>query len=121
MAVHSDLTFITNENGQNLLERFKVLIKDTECFDVLVGYFYTSGFHALYQAPEKNKQAFTFATTKEDVELKTGKPNPLKVLVLLQNNVPDEFLEGHIAESAAHTSGPREVILSEYLIGGAEQ
>ena len=56
MAVHSDLTFITNENGQNLLERFKVLIKDTEFFDVLVGYFYTSGFHALYQALEKTRK-----------------------------------------------------------------
>lgn len=56
MATHSDLTFITNENGQNLLERFKVLIKDTECFDVLVGYFYTSGFHALYQALGKTRK-----------------------------------------------------------------
>jgi len=27
--MNSDLTFITNEKGQNLLERFKVLIKDT--------------------------------------------------------------------------------------------
>ena len=136
-----------------------------------------------YDKLEKNKQAFTFATTEEDVELKakrggsdstlqvlkilkavrdfrqyteaqeaylkrvmnrleegalpkqtaktvlkalekelkTGKPNPLKVLAVLQNNVPDEFLESHIAESAAHTAGPREVILSEYLIGGSEQ
>ena len=56
MATHSDLTFITNENGQNLLERFKVLIKDTEFFDVLVGYFYTSGFHALYQTLEKTRK-----------------------------------------------------------------
>ena len=54
-------------------------------------------------------------------ELKTGKPNPLKVLALLQNNVPDELLESHLAESAAHVDGPREVILSEYLIGEAEQ
>jgi len=49
-------------------------------------------------------------------ELKQGQPNPLKVLALLQNNIPDELLESHIAESAAHTFGPREVILSEYLI-----
>ena len=54
-------------------------------------------------------------------ESKTGQPNPLKVLALLQNNIPEEFLESHIAESAAHVAGPREVILSEYLIGGAEQ
>jgi len=50
-------------------------------------------------------------------ELKQGQPNPLKALALLQNNIPSEFLESHIAESAAHTFGPREVILSEYLIG----
>lgn len=56
MATHSDLTFITNENGQNLLERFKVLIKDTEFFDVLVGYFYTSGFHAIFKSLEKTKK-----------------------------------------------------------------
>ncbi|MDE0503495.1 MAG: helicase, partial [Candidatus Poribacteria bacterium] len=54
-------------------------------------------------------------------ELKTGQPNPLKVLAVLQNNVPDEFLESHVAESVAHVAGPREVILSEYLIGEAEQ
>jgi hypothetical protein len=50
-------------------------------------------------------------------ELKTGKPNPLRVLALLQNNIPNEFLESHIAESSAQSFGPREVILSEYLIG----
>ena len=56
MATHSDLTFITNEQGQTLLERFKVLIKDTEFFDVLVGYFYTSGFHGLYQSLENTEK-----------------------------------------------------------------
>jgi len=52
----SDLTFITNEENKNLLGRFKVLIKDTELFDVLVGYFYTSGFHALYRSLESTKK-----------------------------------------------------------------
>ncbi len=56
MADHSDLTFITNEKGQSLLERFKVLIKDTEFFDVLVGYFFTSGFHALHKPLERTKK-----------------------------------------------------------------
>ena len=54
--VHTDLTFITNENNRNLLERFKVLIKDTKFFDVLVGYFYTSGFHALYKSLESTEK-----------------------------------------------------------------
>ena len=44
MAQYSDLTFITNEGNKTLLDRFKVLIKDTKYFDVLVGYFRTSGF-----------------------------------------------------------------------------
>jgi superfamily II DNA/RNA helicase len=52
----SDLTFITNEKNRNLLERFKVLIKDTRFFDVLVGYFFTSGFHTLYKSLEKTKK-----------------------------------------------------------------
>ena len=39
-----DLTFITNEEQQNLRDRFEVLIKDTKFFDCLVGYFFTRGF-----------------------------------------------------------------------------
>ena len=42
---------------------------------------------------------------------------PLKMLAVLQKNIPAELLEGHLAESAAKTAGPREVILSEYLVG----
>lgn len=48
----SDLTFITNEENQNLKQRFEVLIRDTKLFDCLVGYFYTSGFHAIYKSLE---------------------------------------------------------------------
>jgi hypothetical protein len=33
-----------------------VLIKDTSLFDCLVGYFYTSGFHALYKSLEKTER-----------------------------------------------------------------
>lgn len=47
-----DLTFITNEGSQNLKKRFEILIKDTKLFDCLVGYFYTSGFHAIYKSLE---------------------------------------------------------------------
>jgi superfamily II DNA or RNA helicase len=44
----TDLSFITNEENQTLKERFRVLIKDTSFFDCLVGYFYASGFYAVY-------------------------------------------------------------------------
>ena len=46
----TDLTFFTNEPGQTLLDRFKATLKDTRFFDVLVGYFRSSGFYQLYQA-----------------------------------------------------------------------
>ena len=52
----SDLTFITNEEQQNLKARFRVLIKDTKFFDCLVGYFYTSGFHAVYKSLENTEK-----------------------------------------------------------------
>src|SRR3989344_155330 len=52
----SDLTFITNEKNQSLQKRFAALIKDTRFFDVLVGYFYVSGFHALYPVLKKTEK-----------------------------------------------------------------
>lgn len=51
--MNTDLTFITNEKSRNLKERFEVLIRHTKFFDCLVGYFFTSGFHAVYKSLEK--------------------------------------------------------------------
>jgi len=51
-----DLTFITNEGGQSLKQRFEVLIKDTKLFDCLVGYFYTSGFYFIYKSLESTEK-----------------------------------------------------------------
>jgi len=47
----TDTTFITNEGEESLRDRFRVLIKDTRFFDVLVGYFY-----ALYKSLEKTEK-----------------------------------------------------------------
>jgi len=44
---HSDSMFFTNEPGKELLDRFKLLIKGFQYFDVLVGYFMSSGFYLL--------------------------------------------------------------------------
>lgn len=43
----TDLTFFTNEPDKTLLDRFKSTLKDTQLFDVLVGYFRASGFYQL--------------------------------------------------------------------------
>ena len=48
-SVLNDLTFFTNEDGQKLEDRFKRTLKDVRYFDILVGYFRTSGFYRLYQ------------------------------------------------------------------------
>lgn len=52
----TDLTFITNEENRTLKDRFNALIKDARFFDVLVGYFYASGFYAIYPALEKSEK-----------------------------------------------------------------
>lgn len=54
--MRTDLTFITNEKGKTLKQRFETLIKDTAFFDCLVGYFYASGFYAIYRSLEKTKK-----------------------------------------------------------------
>jgi len=48
----TDTTFFTNEPRATLLDRFKKTLQTTQYFDVLVGYFRTSGFHRLYGALE---------------------------------------------------------------------
>lgn len=50
--MNNDLTFFTNEEGATLLDRFKKTLKDVSLFDVIVGYFRTSGFFTLYQSFE---------------------------------------------------------------------
>lgn len=46
----SDLTFFTNDKTHTLLDRFKATLVDTRLFDVLVGYFRSSGFYQLYDS-----------------------------------------------------------------------
>jgi superfamily II DNA or RNA helicase len=49
---NSDITFITNEEGQKLRDRFNDLIKHCQAFYSLSGYFYLSGFHQIYKSLE---------------------------------------------------------------------
>lgn len=47
--MHNDLKFFTNEPERDLYTRFSTILKsNTQFFDVLVGYFRTSGFFKLY-------------------------------------------------------------------------
>ncbi len=70
--MNTDLSFITNEKNQSLKERFKVLIKSTAFFDCLVGYFYSSGFHAIcpsLENTEKIRILIGISTSRETFEM----------------------------------------------------
>jgi superfamily II DNA or RNA helicase len=72
MNLDTDLSFITNEKDKNLKDRFSVLIRDTAFFDCLVGYFYSSGFHAVYpslESTEKIRILIGIGTSRETYDL----------------------------------------------------
>lgn len=48
----NDLTFFTNEPPTTLLDRFTTILTHVKHFDILVGYFRTSGFFRLHQSFE---------------------------------------------------------------------
>ena len=82
--MNTDLSFITNEENQSLKKRFEVLIKDTSFFDCLVGYFYSSGFHAIYQSLENTKKIrilFGISTSRQTFDLieKANKPRQQQI------------------------------------------
>lgn len=52
MSTQNDLTFFTNEPNATLLDRFLKTLKDVNYFDILVGYFRSSGFFRLYESFE---------------------------------------------------------------------
>ena len=67
MPLSSDLTFITNEAGASLRDRFHVLLgSSTRFFDCLVGYFFISGFHRLYPALEQTEKIRVLIGLKTD-------------------------------------------------------
>ena len=103
----SDLTFITNEAGQSLQNRFEVLLgQNTRLFDCLVGYFFITGFHRLHPA---------LAST-EKIRILVGIKTDGQTVELIQSaKVQQEF----ILESHAHVRErvPGE-ILSEFQKSG---
>lgn len=67
-----DLTFIVNDEGKTLKNRFEQLTKDCSSFDCLVAYFYVSGFNAIYeplQRTEKIRILIGIGTSQETYDL----------------------------------------------------
>src|SRR2546429_9545040 len=96
----SDLTFITNEPGKHLGNRFGVLLgDDTRLFDCLVGYFFISGFHRLHPAltsTEKIRILVGIKTDRATYELiqtaKTQQDFVLQSHAHVRQQLPGEIL-----------------------------
>jgi len=107
--ITSDLTFITNEKDKTLLDRFKVLIKNTRFFDVLVGYFYTSGFYAIYKSLENTERIrilIGISTNKQTVDLiKESKQQELQ----FSHSETKQHFSSMITEEITNSKDNREV------------
>ncbi len=92
-----DLTFITNEDGNKLEARFAHLINETKFFDCLVGYFYSSGFKALYKSLEnadKIRILIGISTDKETFnQINDGTESKKAKLRLSSKQTKEDFAE----------------------------
>ena len=98
----TDLTFITNEENNKLVDRFAALIKDSQCFDCLVGYFYTSGFHSLSRSlenTEKIRILIGISTNKETYDLIQESQYSVQTeLKLSHKETKEDFSNGVVKE-----------------------
>src|SRR3990170_2845648 len=107
-----DLTFITNEKNQSLKDRFEVLIKDTSFFDCLVGYFYTSGFHALYKSLEKTEKIrilIGISTNRQTYDLLDKASKPKQQVIEFSHAETKEEVEKLIEQELADSEDNRKV------------
>lgn len=91
----NDLTFFTNEPERNLYDRFsKILNKNTQFFDVLVGYFRASGFYLLQDAlknVEKTRILIGIDTDKRIVSMYENAQQEIKEISLSSMEAIDEY------------------------------
>ena len=71
----------------------------------------------LEQAKKVLNEGINDQTLKKLVKALKKEDNPLKILAKVRANLPEEFFSEPAVQSAAKTSGAREVILSVYLSG----
>jgi len=109
---HSDLTFITNEEQRNLKTRFHALIKDTKYFDCLVGYFFTSGFHAIYKSLEntdKIRILIGISTSKQTIDFIEEAKNEQQQNFKFSHAETKEAYEGLVEQEMSNSEDKREV------------
>ncbi len=102
MSLHTDLTFFTNEPERNLYDRFnKILSANTKFFDILVGYFRTSGFFLMYPAMqdiEKVRVLVGLNVDSKTVQIIQQAGNEQMSFEMSHKEVKQEFTEDIIEE-----------------------
>ncbi len=97
---------------QSLKDRFEVLIKDTSLFDCLVGYFYTSGFHALYRSLEKTEKIrilIGISTNRQTYDLFDKASKPKQQVIEFSHSETKEKVEKLVEVELADSEDKREV------------
>ncbi|MCX8083180.1 MAG: helicase-related protein [bacterium] len=105
-----DLTFIVNQPGKTLKDRFEQLIKDAKFFDCLCAYFYISGFHKIYRVldnTEKIRILIGIGTTKETYDL--IKKSDQQLFQKLSHAETKQLIEKEIEEEMASSEDNRDV------------
>ena len=110
--MNTDLSFITNEENQSLKQRFEVLIKDTTFFDCLVGYFYSSGFHAIYKSlenTEKIRILIGISTSRQTFEMMEKANNPTQQVFDFSHAETKQEIENLVQKEMADSEDNRKV------------
>lgn len=101
--MHNDLTFFTNEPERDLYSRFSTILKsNTQFFDILVGYFRTSGFFKMKDAMKNvekirilvglNVDKYTVKIIdKVNMELTYGAPTEKQAKESFADSIEKEF------------------------------
>ena len=100
--MHNDLTFFTNEPERNLYDRFnKILMSNTKFYDILVGYFRTSGFYLMYPAMddvEKIRILVGLNVDRKTVQIIQKAEYEQMSFEMSHKEVKDEFSEDVVEE-----------------------
>lgn len=104
---YNDLTFFTNEENNTLYDRFnKILNNNVQFFDVLVGYFRSSGFYKMYESMEKVEK------TRILVGLNLDKKS-VEMIHTAKNDVQIDFTSNKEAKEKYSTEVSEEIASSE--------
>ncbi|MGL5717706.1 MAG: phospholipase D-like domain-containing protein [Paraclostridium sp.] len=109
---YNDLTFFTNEENNTLYDRFdKILNNNVQFFDVLVGYFRSSGFYKMYESMErveKTRILVGLNLDKKSVEMIHTAQNDMQI-DFTSNKEAKEKYSNEVSEEIASSEDTKDV------------